>query len=365
MYDYDDYYDENIYEPSPLDNLMKDYKEKCKTILLGSVQSEIAAIKESNTYLENENKKIRENSHNIKSQLSLNEENLNQFKLFANAFNCIKQQIELESEKSQRDNKIFEFLTFVFKQDYSVKDEYKAPLWIKSLTAFYSYKETVIEILRMFDCKSIPKNIENFRLPLEWNESEMDMFFDTLNHHSYTNGDTYSGNLQWYNQSSLEDVVKQCQRIYSQIPWQFVLRNPILKQSKYLERIGKEIISLHHSNGNYFYKICDYQDLSDNELKIIIDNLDYVTWNNSNKEMSSFILSNIRLIDNEIFLSKIYDCFKDGYDFKCRKKIFDMPFNYIKKWTVNHRDTVSEWLRDNKAEIDKEQRRELMEIILG
>jgi len=365
MYDYDDYYEENIYEPSPLDDLMKEYKEKCKTILLSNVQDEIEAIKSRNTSLEKENTELRKNNRDIKSQVSLNEQEMDKIKVFADIFTNIKQHIALGKDRKEKEERIFSFLCDVFEQDYSVKNEYNAPMWIQCLTAFYSHKQLVIEILKLFDYDYTPKDINNFRLPIDWNESELDIFFDTLYNHSCTNGNTYSSNLQWYSGSSLEEVSKQCYRSYSQIPWQFVLRNPLLKQPKYLVRIGKEMITLHYSNANNFNKICEYQKLSDDEIKVIIDNLDYVTWNGKDKDINSFILKNIKLITNNNFLDNVYDYFKDSWSFERNKAILDMPFEYITKWTKIHKNVVSEWLRDNKIEVTKEQRRELMEIILG
>ncbi|MEF9984196.1 MAG: hypothetical protein RR710_06610 [Oscillospiraceae bacterium] len=364
MYDYDNYYNEAIYEPSPLDNLMQEYREKCKTILLASVESEINGIKQENNRLNTENKSLRENNLANNSQLALKEKEICKIQLFSDIYTLIQNNINSEEDKNKKDNKIFDFLSFVFKQDYSVKNEYAAPLWIKSLTAFYSHKQEVVEILKLFDCKGIPKNIEDFRLPIDWNEEELDIFFNTLCFHYCTNGNTYCGNLQYYDINSLEDVNKQCHRQYSQIPWQFVLRNPNLKKQKYLEQIGKEMISEHYSNGYNFYKISDYQNLTDEELKIIIENLDYMVWNKGKTtNLDDFILENIRLINNENFLNKVYEYFKDSYNFERQKGILDMPFKFLVKWTENHKEKVSEWLRDNQIEVDEVQKRELMEII--
>lgn len=53
MYDYSEDYDESMYEQTPLDELFLEYREKCKDILLGSVQGEIDAIKKENVKLNN------------------------------------------------------------------------------------------------------------------------------------------------------------------------------------------------------------------------------------------------------------------------------------------------------------------------
>ncbi|MEG3006823.1 MAG: hypothetical protein RR806_05065, partial [Oscillospiraceae bacterium] len=104
--------------------------------------------------------------------------------------------------------------------------------------------------------------------------------------------------------------------------------------------------------------------LTDEELKIIIENLDYMVWNKGKTtNLDDFILENIRLINNENFLNKVYEYFKDSYNFERQKGILDMPFKFLVKWTENHKEKVSEWLRDNQIEVDEVQKRELMEII--
>lgn len=79
MYGYENYYDEQMYEPTPLDELFVEYREKCKTILLSSVQNEINAIRNENSMLKvkNEEYKKRENEISRKEiDLKYKEDNL-------------------------------------------------------------------------------------------------------------------------------------------------------------------------------------------------------------------------------------------------------------------------------------------------
>ena len=67
MYGYEDCYDEQMYEPTPLDELFIEYNEKCKSILLSSVQSEINSIKDENSKLKEQNKVLNQKLYDIES----------------------------------------------------------------------------------------------------------------------------------------------------------------------------------------------------------------------------------------------------------------------------------------------------------
>ena len=62
---YDDCYDEEIYEKTALDELLSEYEEKCKKILLNSIQEEIDKIKNENLTLGESNKKMRKEISNL------------------------------------------------------------------------------------------------------------------------------------------------------------------------------------------------------------------------------------------------------------------------------------------------------------
>lgn len=151
---------------------------------------------------------------------------------------------------------------------------------------------------------------------------------------------------------------------YDEIPWQYVLRNPLLKKEKYLEQIGKHMISSYSSNWSKFSQIDKYLELEPKELKVIFDNLYYQLWNNKNKDITYFIIRHIDLIDNENFLNKIYDFCHNSYDFTYKYKILDMPFKYVKKWCSEHTNYAMNLLQDKKNEFAEDQRKELLAAIL-
>lgn len=63
--EYCDDYNETYYEPSDLDLILNDYKEKCKDILLSSIQNEINSLIENNKSLEERNKELRNEVRNL------------------------------------------------------------------------------------------------------------------------------------------------------------------------------------------------------------------------------------------------------------------------------------------------------------
>lgn len=176
----------------------------------------------------------------------------------------------------------------------------------------------------------LPDNIYNFRLPIDWNEEEMDIFFNNMYNHYCINGNIFERNLKWYRTSSLNSVKEQCIKSTSNIPWQFVLRNPILKKEKYLRQIGQHLTD-YTSNWTNFAKITKYLDLSDDEIKIIINNIDQVLLKKRTDAMD-FCIRHLKLINNKVILDKVYNSYYNSYDFKYNNKIFEMPFDYIKNW---------------------------------
>ena len=255
----------------------------------------------------------------------------------------------------------FAVLELVFAKDYK-ENVYDTPLWIGAMTQFYSNKDRVIDVLRLFDVK-LPDNIENFRLPIDWNEEELDIFFDTVNNHVNCNGCTYEGNLKFWGRKSLDDVKTQCcKNGYSEIPWQYVLRNPLLKKEKYLEKIGQNAFTPWRWNS--FYKIDRYLDLSDEEIKIILNNIDYTKLKNKG-DIEEFVLRHLKLIENDAFLEKIYSLFYNSYEFRYQKKILDMPYKYILKWAYDCKNDATRFIEENKEHFTEEQRKELLMKALG
>lgn len=351
-------YDTGYYEQSEMDELLTEFKEKCTKILLEDINSQMGMIKHESEYLKKENERLTTALYQAEKSLRGSKKDVERFSLMETLTNGIKNTVENAESK---DKKIYDFLELVFTKDYK-EDVYDTPLWIGAMTQFYSNKDKVIDVLRLFDIR-LPDNIENFKLPVDWNEEELDMFFDTVNNHVNCNGCTFEGNLKFWGSKSLYDVKTQCYKSgYSEIPWQYVLRNPLIKQEKYLEKIGKNAFTPFRWDN--FYKIDRYLDLSEEEIKIILNNIDY-TKLKKNGDVAEFILRNLKYVEDDKFLKKIYSLFHDSYDFRYRNKILDMPYKYMLQWAEEHKNDAARFVEENKEHFTEEQRKELLMKALG
>ena len=349
-YDWTDYA-----EPSEVDELFKEFQEKCMDILCNNVKSEVDEIMVRNAQLTEENEKLRKQSKSFENIAIERTKSLNDSGTVLKMLKYLKNSLD--------DEKVYSLFELMFEKDFE-ENLYEVPLWLGILTQYYSHKDEAIEFLRLLDVK-LPDKIENFRLPIDWTEQELDVFFDTMHNHVNCNGCVYEENLRFWGKNSLMSVEDQCKKTYyDEIPWQYVVRNPLLKKEKYLERIGKHMISIPSSNWSKFSKIDEYLELEPKELKVIFNNLNYQLWANKNKDITKFILRHIDLIDKKNFLNKVYDFCHNSYDFKYTNKILDMPFEYIKKWCLANEDCVIGLLKNKDTKFTREQREELLTIIL-
>ena len=354
---YEDFYDDlSQEEQTNLEILLEEFKSKTKDILTADINSEYNTIKTENERLIEQNQQLLEDNFLLKQQLEEKNKIIEDSKLITNLLNNIKQ---LKDDP----NKIFQFLDCLYEKDFEEIRVQDTPLWIEVLTQYYSHKDDIIEFLKIIDVK-LPNNISNFRLPIDWNEEEMDIFFNSMYCHYCTNGNIFERNLKWYGTSSLNSVKEQCRKNTSNIPWQYILRNPILKKEKYLRQIGKHLTD-YSSNWTNFAKITKFLDLSDDEIKIIINNIDQVLLKKKTDAMD-FCIRHLQLIDNEVILNKIYNGYYNSYDFKYNNKILEMPFDYIKDWIgiiakEDLRNAV-DFITNKCDNFSQEQYKELLEI---
>lgn len=352
-YDWTDYA-----EPSEVDELFKEFQEKCMDILCNNVKSEVDEIMVRNAQLTEENEELKKKSKSFENIAIERTKSLNDSGTVLKMLKYLKSSLD--------DKKVYSLFDLMFEKDF-VEDLYEVPLWLGVLTQYYSHKDDAIEFLKILGI-DLPNGVEKFRLPIDWTEQELDIFFDTMHNHVNCNGCVYASNLRFWGKNSLMSVKDQCKKThYDEIPWQYVLRNPLLKKEKYLEQIGKHMICTLPSDYNWskFSQIDKYLELEPKELKVIFNNLNYQLWVNQDKNITNFILRHINLIDNKNFLNKVYDLCHDSYDFTCKYKILDMPFTYVKKWCSEHTNNAMNLLRDKKTEFTDEQRKELLAAILG
>lgn len=334
---------ENYYEPTIADEIFIEYQQKMKDALLESVKHDIDYIKNNDIKLKEENNKLHNEIRQLKDEIKLSSEKH-------------KNSIIVEEvlKNISKDN-FTEFIAVIYKKDYeeswSIEE---TPLWLGVLTEYYSHKDSIIEMFNIYNIKT-PKDIINFRLPVDWNEEELDIFFDTMRNHYNCNGNFFQYNLRYWGSSSLKPVKEQCNRNYSELPWQYILRNPLLKTEKYLKLIGEKITEIH---GNNLANIDRYQDLDESQIKIILDNLDYIKLTGlKNSSIGNLILKYIHLIENDNFLDKIYPFVKNQW--KEFNYIKNMKPEYIKKYLLEHKENALALL----SETNKLSKKDKEEII--
>lgn len=286
--------------------------------------------------------------------------------LFNFLMNRIKKNIE-ELDGEEKALAVYEFLDCFFEKDFK-ENTYGVPLWLGCATQYYNNRTEVFAILKALGF-TLPNGIENFRLPQDWAEEELDAVFANMSNHVNCNGCHFTDNLKFWKPNALYDPIKVCNnKNFTEIPWQFLLRNPLLKKEKYLKEIGRMFCvpngKYHAYQWYHFAKITEYQELTAEEIKIIIDNIDYTYYDKTKDEgLNNFLIKNIELIDNEVFLDVMYRYFYDSYTFKSRNVILKMPYRYVKYFM---RDTKNfEWLNKNKDKFTKEQITELTLAALG
>ena len=345
MYECEEYGD--YFEPSEADILFDDFKDRCRDILLADIKQEMSDISRSNESLRLSNSDLTNENRKLKSEI-----------------NEISKKIEMENiiglvlQNLNKEN-VSGFCDLFLKRDYPDCDSSSnTPIWIKLMTSYYSNKELILDILKLSGTK-YPVDVFKFRLPISWNEEELDMFFATLGNHYVCNGNIFSENLGHWQYQSLKSVKDQCKDQYSQIPWQFVLRNPLLKEEKYLELIGKNMMNYH---GEYFCKIKSYQDVCDEKIKIIIKNIDHSKVKSLRDGVGDFLLKNIDLIDNDDVLDKIYEHINDIW--QPFDSVKQMKPKYIKRYLLDHKDKALELL-DKCDNLGSEDKKEIIFAILG
>lgn len=141
---------------------------------------------------------------------------------------------------------------------------------------------------------------------------------------------------------------------YDEIPWQFVLRNPLLNSEKYALKIAKAMNGGY--NGLNFEKICSYQDLDEKVLKLIVDNL--VVKEKSDKRMFDFLIDHIELVSDKERLDIIYPEIEARW--RCYSAVLKMPKEYQIQYamSISRMEDRIEFL--NKTNLSKEEKSQIL-----
>lgn len=222
-------------------------------------------------------------------------------------------------EKITKTN-VRDYFRAVLPVTFSFCDEDDAPNWFLDMIRYWDNKEHVLSVYAWLGV-TFPTWLESFKMPFDWNEDELGVFFEYLGKQYVCNSEIYGNNIHfWYREQARYgfDVYNSLTKpAYADTPWQFVLRNPLLNTLKYVNQIAKAI-SRKEAHSQYFLSIDKYQKLSDPCLSILANNILNLDKLNSYvlKEYGKFLLRSraVHLIYNAqtmVFLTSYVT--KDAY----------------------------------------------------
>ena len=291
---------------SDVDELLGEIKSKIAKEVESANKETIERLTKENTELKKVNSLLTEAANRVTAA----DDN---YTLFNFLMSRIKKKIE-RLNGGEKAEAVYDFLDCFFERDF-LENTYEVPLWLGCATLYYNNRTEVFGILRALGF-TLPKGIENFRLPQDWTEEELDEVFGHMGNHVNCNCCVFRDNLRFWKPNALDDPIKVCSSgSFTEIPWQFLLRNPLLKKEKYLTEIGRMFCvpngKYHAYQWYHFAKITEYLELTAEEIKLIIDNIDFTHYNNKNEDLKKFLLNNIELINNEAGESIQYEIKRD------------------------------------------------------
>lgn len=287
MYNYPpDYCESDFYnEPSEFDEKM----EELKSYLMDSVRKDIKADLE---YYKN----IAEKREKELTELKLKVKSL-----------------ELENKKLHKTNDVAEIIlpritkenvesiiSDLFEKTFH-EETHDCPLHWGLYVNYYKDREQILKILNYAGVE-VPYD-SSVILPHEWDKVALDKFFDRMGSHVNCNGANYKGNLRFWGYRYAQDPFNHTS--YSEIPWQFVLRNPLLNSKEYAFKMAKEMSCKSGFNNGYkFSKIDEYQDLNDDVIKILVENIS-LDKKNMKGDIGQFLIRHVEYVNDDDALETI------------------------------------------------------------
>ena len=343
---------------------MNEFKNMWEEMLETEVQERTQLIQNQNDVLKARVKEQESELSQLRETSKTRERILDNAITMTMMFDTFKARYD-SAPKGTKDELVYTFLKCFYEPDFE-ESTYDCPLWLGAVTNFYSNRDVVIQLLHALEVK-MPSNIETFRLPHEWTEEELDEVFKTMSKHIVCNACTYTDNLRFWAPNALYPVHKLCNcGMYTEIPWQFLLRNPLLLQEKYLSKIGKMAFEENHVAGwRYLFNIDKYQELTEDQLRIIIKNINphAIIEKDKFKSVNEFLLRHLRLVNSKSLLDSIYNEYKETYDFRYGAKVLQMPSDYLADWITCVPNPL-QWIETYHEKLTEKQRKTLKSIVM-
>lgn len=342
-YDYEDYY-----EPSEFDEKVEEFKDYLRKSVKQETQDTIEK-------LNSENQKLKQQNDNLKEE--------NRQLVVQNSKLSIDSLISCIILSNITEDNIYKIIESLFPKTFNENSNHCPPFWATYVN-YYNNRKEVVSLLR-YAGVNVPYELDYIKLPHEWCESLLDRFFETMNRHVNCDGEVYANNLQYWNYKMAADPFSDNLHLqYDEIPWQFVLRNPLLNTEKYALKIANEMNR--GFEGVKFAKICDYQELDRNILKIIIDNLvideDVRKMCIEKEKVVDFLIGHIEMVKDEKRLERLYDIVSEKW--RCEDTILKMPKKYQMQYAQSLKDPnkMIEFL--NQTKFTKEEKAKIMNNLL-
>ncbi|GLB26494.1 hypothetical protein LXJ15735_27350 [Lacrimispora xylanolytica] len=281
MYNYPpDYYEGDFYnEPSEFDEKM----EELKSYLMDSVKQD---IKSNLEYYKNFAEKKENELSELKSKVKSLESDNSKLHKTNDVAEIILSRITKENVES--------IISNLYEKTFR-EETLDCPLHWGLYVNYYDNREQILKILKYAGIK-IPYD-SSVILPHEWDKTMLDKFFERMGSHVNCNGANYKGNLRFWNYNQAKDPFNYTS--YSEIPWQFVLRNPLLNSKAYALKMANEMSCKSGFNNGYkFSKIDEYQDLDDDVIKVLVENTS-LDKKNMKGDVGQFLIRHIEHVNND------------------------------------------------------------------
>ena len=333
-WDFDDYY-----EPSEFDEKVEEFKDYLRESVKEETQNKIKKLEADNQRLREENVALKEKNKTVESE--------NKTFITDDAIT------KLVTKNITKEN-VYKLIESLFEKTFE-ECTYECPDFWHTFVNYYNDRTDIIALLKYADVQ-VPSELETIILPHEWNEELLDKFFDTMSRHYNCNGATYKDNLRfWTYKMAAKPFDKSSFSCYDEIPWQFVLRNPLLNTENYALKIVKAMNNGNH--GLYFSKICTYQKLSEEVLSTIVNGLE-VNDKTKKGELVDFLSEHIEMITEKYKLDYLYPIIADKW--RCEETILKMPKEYQIKYAKSLREVDKKIQFLKKTQLSKEEKTGVM-----
>ncbi len=159
---------------------------------------------------------------------------------------------------------------------YETGDQYLPDIFLLHVK-FYNNRFQMYDILDALGI-TYPEWYKQVILPHEWNKEQLKLFIKTIDRHCVCNGCYFKNNIRFWYQEHHERLVSPEKQMtdkmnYDEIPWQFVLKNPLWQDTELITEAAK-CIKLKKSHSEHFLNLLDYNQLNTEQVGIFIEFID-------------------------------------------------------------------------------------------